>query len=337
MRAQKTVSNTLIRNIMHGLAAQGLPTSTLYARSGLHEQELLLPNGRITADRHYRFIQSVWPLLRLDEAFFFQGMARMFRDYPAFLSLCLNCENLAEALHAFVLYRDVVGECDRWQIQVEGHHLQCEYINEAPFNQAIPNFATLTHVLRHYASGRPLVLSISLQGEPTGDRQTQDAFFETHCRYGEARNLLSLQCDWLYTPFAGFNGGLHPFQLAQLNEQWLQLRQLPGMSQVVLQHLRGYLQQGVAAEDDGLLDRLCAQLNMTRWTLRRHLQQESCHFSQLLDKVRSEEAVQLLRSSVLPLQEISDRLGFSSQSAFSRFFRQRNAMTPLQFRRNSVE
>lgn len=44
------------------------------------------------------------------------------------------------------------------------------------------------------------------------------------------------------------------------------------------------------------------------------------------------EACRLLGEGDQPLQNISDRVGFSSQSAFNRFFKANTRMTPLAYR-----
>ena len=48
------------------------------------------------------------------------------------------------------------------------------------------------------------------------------------------------------------------------------------------------------------------------------------------------QAKSLLRSNLYTMQEVSDRLGFSEQSAFSRYFRHHTGITPTQFRREQL-
>jgi AraC-like DNA-binding protein len=75
-----------------------------------------------------------------------------------------------------------------------------------------------------------------------------------------------------------------------------------------------------SAEASSLLDGVCEHLRLTRWTLNRHLREEGCHFSGLLERVRREEACRLLQDPALPLQTVGERLGFARQSSFTRFF-----------------
>jgi PAS domain S-box-containing protein len=53
---------------------------------------------------------------------------------------------------------------------------------------------------------------------------------------------------------------------------------------------------------------------------------------QLLDKVRLDEAVRLLRETAQPIATVALAVGYGDQSAFARRFRQSSGLTPRQFR-----
>ncbi|MPY71495.1 MAG: helix-turn-helix domain-containing protein [Alphaproteobacteria bacterium] len=54
-----------------------------------------------------------------------------------------------------------------------------------------------------------------------------------------------------------------------------------------------------------------------------------------VDAVCVDAAMQVLRGSGAPLAELADRLGFSAQSHFSRFFTQRTGISPSEYRRRA--
>ena len=70
-------------------------------------------------------------------------------------------------------------------------------------------------------------------------------------------------------------------------------------------------------------DRLAQQLGRDRRTLHRRLAGESTTFDAILNDVRTELAVRLLQNRDANLSATADMLGFSSDSAFSRWFRTR--------------
>lgn len=68
------------------------------------------------------------------------------------------------------------------------------------------------------------------------------------------------------------------------------------------------------------VERVARHLGLNRRTVHRQLAQHGQTFSSILDTVRTELAVRHLKDQDRPLNEISAQLGFSAQSAFSRWF-----------------
>ena len=77
-------------------------------------------------------------------------------------------------------------------------------------------------------------------------------------------------------------------------------------------------------------------LNMSQSTLQRRLKCEGWRFQQVLDEVRHKLASEYLKSTNLPVSEISVLLGFSDAPNFRRSFRRWSGMTPLDFRNACV-
>jgi AraC-like DNA-binding protein len=74
-------------------------------------------------------------------------------------------------------------------------------------------------------------------------------------------------------------------------------------------------------------------LRVSPRTLKRKLAREGATFSELLERVRTERAKVLLRSAELTLEEVADRLGYSSFPNFARAFRRWTGETPASHRR----
>jgi AraC-like DNA-binding protein len=68
-------------------------------------------------------------------------------------------------------------------------------------------------------------------------------------------------------------------------------------------------------------------------TLKRMLAAQGTSFSTLLDRERREKAVFLLEASRVPLEQIAERLGYSTSSNFGRAFHQWTGMAPGAYRR----
>lgn len=93
--------------------------------------------------------------------------------------------------------------------------------------------------------------------------------------------------------------------------------------------------RAVVSKDDGFrtVDEVATQLNLSTRTLKRRLAAQGATFSGLLDGERSEKALLLLRSTQLSVDEISERLGYSTVPNFMRAFRRWTGATPAAYRR----
>lgn len=80
------------------------------------------------------------------------------------------------------------------------------------------------------------------------------------------------------------------------------------------------------------LSDLAGQLNVSKRTLQRRLKHEGVSFAKLLNSLRIEQSMELLKNRELSLAEIGYLLGFSDSSHFSREFKKANGMTPLMYR-----
>ncbi|TCM27767.1 AraC family transcriptional regulator ligand-binding domain-containing protein [Novosphingobium sp. ST904] len=76
-------------------------------------------------------------------------------------------------------------------------------------------------------------------------------------------------------------------------------------------------------------------LDLHSRALHRRLQAEHCTFQTIKDEVRRDVLMYYLRYTALPLGRISEKLGFSEQSAMSRFARTHLNATPRQLRQSS--
>ncbi len=74
-------------------------------------------------------------------------------------------------------------------------------------------------------------------------------------------------------------------------------------------------------------------LNMSRQTLYRKLKNDGSSYSGLVDKVKKEKAIELMKSARMSLSVIAFELGFSELSAFTRAFKRWTGQTPAEYRK----
>ena len=81
------------------------------------------------------------------------------------------------------------------------------------------------------------------------------------------------------------------------------------------------------------IDRAAALANMSVRTLQRRLAQQDGVFSELVDEVRAELAVEMLKNTEASLAEIANEAGYAGTTSFIRAFRRWTGKTPADFRR----
>ena len=314
---------------------RGGDPDAILATAGLTPFDIHREHGRILAHSHYRVLSLVQGYLRgFNEGILSYDIAQLYENYPALISLCLNQPTPRAAIEALLTYRTVIGDCDDFQVRVGALHTQYEYINQGPTSlgasQAIPNFVILCRILRVYVPN--LVVSVGFVGKPTAHHRQLDHFFGTHCRWEQAGNSIIIGNALLDARTDCYNGPLCHLQTSQLDHICTGIDEQVPFANLVADMLRHKIRSGVMESDENLLKGICSAMNISRWTLQRKLQEEGRSYSDILKQTKMMEACRLLGEGEQPLQNISDMVGFSSQSAFNRFFKANTNMTPLAYR-----
>ena len=78
---------------------------------------------------------------------------------------------------------------------------------------------------------------------------------------------------------------------------------------------------------------IAEQLHMARQTLARRLQEAGTSYSAVLERVRKDKAIAMLRTTTMPLLSVADSLGYSDTRSFSRAFKRWTGKAPGAYRR----
>lgn len=335
----RTVSNRIAVFAMEAAGHAGVSPQAFAARTGIGAHELADGNGRIEGARHQRVVElmaQLGPIARKVP----ERPHTLFPDFPVLGNLCLNARTLREALESFLVFRPLIGEFDFLSYRETPDYVRFDYIAEfAPGNgfQALSNFQVLANLIRAYDVGQRTVFQVSLMGPALPRSNDLGEFFGAQVEHGAEANWLQFDSASLDVPFIQYNGALAPFLRQQAQHELLRVRRGHLFSSSV-ERLIGEIIGDTADErptSASLLAQICGRLNTSRWTLRRQLQVEGLHFTELEARVKFNEACRLLGETRLSVAHISEQLGFSSQSAFTRFFRTRHELPPMAFRQRA--
>lgn len=127
--------------------------------------------------------------------------------------------------------------------------------------------------------------------------------------------------------------GANPRLLAEVEQPILQHLARHGMP-LPLSALRARL-AGMFPASAGA-DQLAASLKISTEQLQHALRQQQVSFAQLLDQTREAQALLLLDNATLSLEQVAERIGFSSASALTKAFRRWRGTTPLSYRKEHL-
>jgi AraC-like DNA-binding protein len=316
----------------------GLSREEFSLSTGISAADLLPHNGRIDGERHKRLVELLAsfdhpsnPVVPDNE--------NLFPDFPTLGNLCLNAPTLRDALKAFAVFRPLIGEFDSLTVTEAPEVIRFEYLAEfAPSSdfQACANFQVLANLVRAYEGGATAALQVTFRGPQTAHKRSFSDAFESNVHCGSEVNSLCCSSVALDAPASSHNSRLAPFLLQQAQAELRAVQSTRLLSArvecLITELLRSAASRGFQTR---VLSDVCRRLNTSRWTLHRRLKAEGVSFTELEARTRFNEAKRLLGETELTVGQVSEQLGFASQSAFTRFFRSRHEYAPSRYRQAS--
>lgn len=104
--------------------------------------------------------------------------------------------------------------------------------------------------------------------------------------------------------------------------------QLEGVSAKVMDVLQQRVGQSALS-----IDRIAEDLNLSKRTLQRRLQQQQANFAQLRDTMRFHYAIKYLIDDHMSVDAVSKSLDFSDRTSFTNAFKRWTGLSPSVFRK----
>ena len=151
------------------------------------------------------------------------------------------------------------------------------------------------------------------------------------CMLGHKENVMKIKCDKLFKPFHDFNSNMQKIMNPESLDQGFILHKTNNTTEQITKIIQDYYHEKKQDKID--IIEISKQIGLPTWTLKRKLASEGVSFSYIQQKTKYDIACLYLKSTNMTIDMISDTLGFSSQSSFSRFFKELSGITPLLFRK----
>ncbi|OLL31080.1 hypothetical protein BTH42_12740 [Burkholderia sp. SRS-W-2-2016] len=330
---QKSVSARIYRGLLDAAERRGFDRAKLAREIGIHEPDIAAADARVAGDKHVA-------LLKLAERHFTHrppdgDMLDGLLYFPELAGVLCNSPTLRDALRNYVAYRDLIGNVDWLVMHEHDDEIAFDYVVEGEgrdASSALGNFALLARVARFYDPR----LRVSDAGITDARCDALVALRDTlgaRVQLERTRNRLVLQSTALDSAFDLYNAPLSKIHLHAAQRMLERIREQGRFVPTVERCLRDVLrEQADESESKSLQAIVCERLSLTRWTLQRKLAAERKTFSEVLTQTRIDEARALLVHTPMSISEISERVGFGSAAAFTRFFTRACGAPPARYR-----
>lgn len=328
--AQATGSSMMLAPVLAGLRALGREPEVLLGQHGLSEARLADPQVRIDNAT----ILAVWddaPVVVGDENFgllaareYGPGMFHVL-DY-----LVATAPTLGESLARGARHGRLLHDLFRVELLVEGREatLVQQPGTQMPLPRAQGDFfmGALVLLVRRLSGRDGAPLQVGFRHSAPKDPTPAQRLFRCPVVYRAGENTITFPAAVLQMPSREADPQLANVVVAHAD---LLAQQLP-VGEPLLVQIKRCVAHGL--RDAPTLATTARALGMSERTLRRRLEACDTSFQCLLDELRVEAALRLLRDDSRGLDEVALDVGLSGRRALTRALRRATGKTPTQLR-----
>lgn len=337
----KSISNLIIAKTNTALHDSGLDTAELLKKSGISTYEIETAGVRLSESQYYSFIGlgshylSLWNESSIEFITNHNNIDLAYSLFPQLTSLCLNERSAYESLLSYINNRVIIGNVEEIIISIKSDETKITIIDHSPGKiNTIPLIGVMTHLYSLVKTYHPTT-KIKAGFSINKHKDALLSFFGESCEFNQEYNYLVFNNKDLFSENPIFNSFLYKYQKAEIEQETTSLLQNNSFVDTVIALIEKAISTQDICTENSILEYVCNSLRTSRWTLNQKLKFENINFTLLLKKVRLKKACDLLSTTNISMQEISDSLLFSSQAVFSRFFSSSIGESPISFRKKN--
>jgi len=247
-----------------------------------------------------------------------------------------SCTRLGDAVLRLQKYERLINDINHMQLEDDDRSEHISLVWGADHGR--PGtlvdecaISTLIQVTRDIIGIPASPISVEFINPTPADIAPYEAFFGCPVLFNQTRSRVIFPKQWMALPLRQSDAVLQQLLADQVDQL---MAQLPRENQLIEQVRRHIANTGASAE--GHVSQLAKQLAMTERTLHRRLDALGTSYRQIREDTLGHLAEEYLRDHRLTLTEITQMLGFSEQSAFSRAFKSWRGISPLAWRQQAA-
>lgn len=310
----------------------GISLSTCVAGSGLCDAALNDPGYEIPGHQELAVVRNILRAVPPEVPFgLIAGQRYRAATHGMWGFAVISSANLRNAIEVGLRYFDLSYSFNRVQFALEGRLARLEYddsdnpedLRAALIERDIAAMATLHNDIL----GRPLpVAALQLRGSRPPYAVALKAFLGVSPQWNADCNAMTIDASEIDQP-----GPLADELGLRVCEQQCEalMRQRHARSGIA-----GQVRTRVLSKPGEFpsMSAVAADMGMSTRTLRNHLSREGSSYRELLDQVREAIARELLSTTRLSIEEISERLGYADSSSFVSAFKRWRGISPRGYR-----
>lgn len=297
----------------------------------LTEEQLVSIESRLLVN-HYHRIWNHAQVLTGDAAIGFHvGMHHNSNCMSLVSNLLLHSSNLEQGIEQYIEYAKLLNTGIQIDIDkgLENTKLKFSYLNRSYYliQEIERTISLIVQRAKLYINDDLKMDYVNFEGDKPEYHEKYASFFQCPISYNASFTEISFPSSYLKCTSAQKNPYVHSALRIQAENMKQRL-----LTSITTEKVRELISKHLPSGDFSI-EAISAKLHMNRQTLYRKLKIENQNFKDLVDSIRQEKALELLRENVFCLNDVSYFLGFSEPSAFSRAFKRWTGDTPKNYRR----
>lgn len=320
------------RAVLEVLLESGVDIDAMMRRIGLDAKQLIGPGARVPREYACALGREMVSASGLPDIGLRAAARTRLDDFGLVGYIARHSENALAGLHRFDRYGRLVADAVRLRIERRGAQviLTGMLLGGRPTIPAGVDVEVggLVAVIREGTNGAATPLRVALPRPRPAAVEPYRRFFGAPVTFEAAAMTLVYPVEPLIAP----NPASDPQLLSILERRARDaLAELPEIGSLTAQ-IEGAIARRLA-EGDLVFSHIADELGVTARTLRRHISETGRSYRKIVNDVRREHALALLREGRHSVTSVAEHVGFGDSSAFARAFRRWTGSSPRAFRR----
>ncbi|MFD2178987.1 AraC family transcriptional regulator [Veronia pacifica] len=327
-----TLPSTYLRLTVKQVSEMGFDVTDLLIQKGLDPDDLDDPSASLTVHQYCQLIESMLVITNEPELGLLVGKRMMFNTHGVLGFAAVNCENYLQLLNLGQKFLSVrTGQLISIDYDIVGSNAHINMYEYSP-DELSGRFtaevfaAALKNVVNFVSGSSSKILAVNFSFPRVEGSNVAESFFNCPVHYNQTNNYLVVSVETLSEPLTTF-GNTTPGQTTNLCEPQLSV---VTNSSTYQERVRNIMRE--RGQQLPSLSMLASRFNMTTRSLHRRLKHDGTSYKRLVEEIKHERAVKMLRQSTHTIQEIAYDLGYTDVANFRRAFKRWENMSPMAYR-----